>query len=98
MMDNPKPLGTKLDSGTIPNGLEGFWIRPSFQDLFLSRRAKPLTNITIRNFFIAVPRSRTSFCRLVRTLLVRSATSTRMYLYGAWLILSCGERDTAARL
>jgi hypothetical protein len=38
---NPKPLGTELDSGTIPNGLEGFWIRPSFKDPFLSRRAKP---------------------------------------------------------
>jgi hypothetical protein len=38
---NPKPLGKKLDSGTIPNGLEGFWIRPSFKGHFLSRRAKP---------------------------------------------------------
>jgi hypothetical protein len=28
-------------SGTIPNGLEGFWIRPPFKDPFLSRRAKP---------------------------------------------------------
>jgi hypothetical protein len=37
---NPKPLCTKLDSGTIPNGLEGFGIRPSFKDTFLSRRAK----------------------------------------------------------
>jgi hypothetical protein len=36
-----KPLGTKLDSGTIPNALEGFWIRSSFKDHFLSRRAKP---------------------------------------------------------
>jgi C-terminal processing protease CtpA/Prc len=32
--------------------LEGFWIRPSFKDHFLSRRANP--NITIRNFSIAV--------------------------------------------
>jgi hypothetical protein len=39
-MDKSKTLGTKLDSGTIPNGLEGFWI-PSFKDSFLSRRAKP---------------------------------------------------------
>jgi hypothetical protein len=37
---NPKPLGTKLASGTIPNALEGFWICPSFKDPFLSRRAK----------------------------------------------------------
>jgi hypothetical protein len=36
------PLGTKLGSGTIPNWLEGFWIRPSFKDFrSLSRRAKP---------------------------------------------------------
>jgi hypothetical protein len=35
------PGAQKLDSGTIPNGLEGFWIRPSFKDRFLSRRAKP---------------------------------------------------------
>jgi hypothetical protein len=41
MMDESKTLGEKLDSGTIPNGLEGFWIRPSFKDSFLSRRAKP---------------------------------------------------------
>jgi hypothetical protein len=33
----------KLDSGTIPNGLEGFWIRPSFKDFFFCLRegAKP---------------------------------------------------------
>jgi hypothetical protein len=34
MMD-PKPPGTKLDSGTIYNRAEGFWICPSFKDLFL---------------------------------------------------------------
>jgi hypothetical protein len=39
-MDKSKTLDTKLDSGMIPNGLEGFWIRPSFKDPFLSRRAK----------------------------------------------------------
>jgi hypothetical protein len=38
---NPKPLGTKLDSGTIYNRAEGFWICPSFRDHFLSRRAEP---------------------------------------------------------
>jgi hypothetical protein len=38
---NPKPLGTKLDSGTIYNLAEGFWILPSFKDHFPSRRAKP---------------------------------------------------------
>jgi hypothetical protein len=32
--------------------LEGCWIRPSFKDPFLSRRANP--NLTIRNFCIAV--------------------------------------------
>jgi hypothetical protein len=42
MMD--KPLGTKLDSGTILNGLEGFWICPSFKEPFLSRRAKPYSH------------------------------------------------------
>jgi hypothetical protein len=42
MMDKSEtPRYTKLDSGTIPNGLEGFWIRPSFKDHFRSRRAKP---------------------------------------------------------
>jgi hypothetical protein len=42
MMDKSKnPLGTKLDSSTIYNRAEGFWIRPSFKDRFLSRRAKP---------------------------------------------------------
>jgi hypothetical protein len=51
-MDKSKLLGTNLDSGTIPNGLEGFWIRPSFKDPFLSRRAN--LSIAIRNFFIAV--------------------------------------------
>jgi hypothetical protein len=52
---NPKSLGTKLDSGTIPNGLEGFWIGPSFKDrFFLSRSENP--DLTIRHFFIvAVP-------------------------------------------
>jgi hypothetical protein len=35
------PSAQKLDSGTIPNGLEGFWIRPSFKDPLLSRRAEP---------------------------------------------------------
>jgi hypothetical protein len=38
---NPKPLGTKLDSGTIYNRAEGFGICPSFKDQFLSRRAIP---------------------------------------------------------
>jgi hypothetical protein len=42
-----------LDSGTIPNVLEGFWVRPSFKDPFLSRRQKN-PNMTIRSFFIAV--------------------------------------------
>ena len=41
---HPKPLGTKVDSGTIPNGLEGFWIRPSFKDHFLSPSAKPYSH------------------------------------------------------
>jgi hypothetical protein len=36
----------------IPNGLEGFWIRPSFKDLFC--RAVPNPSLTIRHFFIAV--------------------------------------------
>ena len=34
MMDKSNPPGTKLDSGTTPNGLEGFWIFPSFKDRF----------------------------------------------------------------
>jgi hypothetical protein len=38
---DPKPLGTKLDSGTNYNSAEGFWIYLSFKDQFLSRRAKP---------------------------------------------------------
>jgi hypothetical protein len=38
---HPKPLGTNLDSGTIPTGLKGFWLRPSFKDPILSRRAQP---------------------------------------------------------
>jgi hypothetical protein len=37
---NPTPQGTKLDSGTIYNHAEGFWICPSFKGQFLSRRAK----------------------------------------------------------
>jgi hypothetical protein len=36
VMDKSKPLGAKIDSGTIYNRAEGFWIRPSS-----SRRAKP---------------------------------------------------------
>jgi hypothetical protein len=31
---NPKPLGTKLDSGTIPNGLEGFLAASIIQGAF----------------------------------------------------------------
>jgi hypothetical protein len=48
-------------------GLEGFWIRPSFKDPFLSRRAKPY--LTIRNFFIAVrlPVTATAHSHLVRS-------------------------------
>jgi hypothetical protein len=57
MMDKSKTPPHKLDSGTIPNGLEGFWICPSFKDPFLSRRAN--LSITIRNFLIAV---RCRFC------------------------------------
>jgi hypothetical protein len=40
-MDNSKTPRHKLDGGTIPNGLEGFWICLLFKDPFLSRRAKP---------------------------------------------------------
>jgi hypothetical protein len=39
---NPKPLGAKLESGTlIFNRAEAFWLCPSLKDHFLSRRAKP---------------------------------------------------------
>jgi hypothetical protein len=44
---------SKLDSGTIYNLAEGFWIRPSFKHQFLSR-AVPNLSITIRNFCIVV--------------------------------------------
>jgi hypothetical protein len=54
MMDKSKTPRYKV-SGTIPNGLEGFWICPSFKNHFLSRRV-PNPNITIRSFFIAVQR------------------------------------------
>jgi hypothetical protein len=47
------PSAQRLDSGTIYSHAEGFGICPSFKDHFLSRRANP--DITIRNFFIAVP-------------------------------------------
>jgi hypothetical protein len=39
-IQNPS-VSTKLDSGTIYNRAEGFWICLSFKDQFLSRRAKP---------------------------------------------------------
>jgi hypothetical protein len=41
MMYKSKHLGRKLDSGTIYNRAEGFWICPSFNRHSLSRSAKP---------------------------------------------------------
>jgi hypothetical protein len=34
----PKPLGANLDSGTIYNRAEGFWIGPYFKSLSLSKK------------------------------------------------------------
>jgi hypothetical protein len=50
-MTNPKPLGTKLDSGTIPNGWRGFGFVHRSRTLFC--RDVPNPYLTIRNFFIA---------------------------------------------
>jgi hypothetical protein len=41
MMDKSKTPKYKVRSGTILNGLEVFWTRPSCKGHFLSRRAKP---------------------------------------------------------
>jgi hypothetical protein len=51
-LTNPKPLGTKLDSGTIYNRAEGFWICPHSKISFC--RAVHNLSIAIRNFFIDV--------------------------------------------
>jgi hypothetical protein len=52
---NPKSLGTKLDSGTIPNGLEGFWIGLSFKDRFFCHEVKTLISRFATFFIVAVP-------------------------------------------
>jgi hypothetical protein len=53
-MDNSKPLGTKLYSGTIYNRARGVWDFPIIQGPFSVAPCQTLANITIRNFSIAV--------------------------------------------
>jgi hypothetical protein len=74
---NPKPLGANLDSGTIPNGLEGFWIRHHSRTKFC--RAVPDPNVTIRNFFIAVCWRGTAMQKL-RIVMLRFGTARQKRL------------------